>query len=302
MTEQATEPRLDTETSDSGQPQAEPVRGGWLAFAAVAYLVVMLAVLRRFIEPASGDTALASAAGSLMQLTLAGILAGAAVGAWSSARFASTKGISRYLIAISAGVVTGALAGVAVLLVRGMPNGAVWTLAAVLGLSGAVGGALSTIRPAAIVRAGMTSTLTAVIFFNLLQLNSSPLLRFFGADGTGAGNESANGYLALTQALVAGIAGGLISFWLMRREGVTRWPLFALAGGLPGLVWIVGDVFTRLGTANLLTLASTDAAGDRMIQYGLGASRINTGLVLFFIGAVTAIVALGRTLPKPADR
>jgi hypothetical protein len=287
-----TAPRTSTEAP------AQATRGGWLAFVAVAWLIAMLTVLRRFIEPSSGDTALATAAGSLMQLTLAGILAGAAMGSWAAARFQNLQRGTRYALPVLTGVLTGAVAGVAVLLVRGMPSGAVWTLALVLGLSGAVGGGLSTIRPAAIVRAGVTSTIVAVIIFNLLQLYSTPLLNLFGADGTQAGNDAANGYLRTTQALIVGVTGGLIAFWIMRREGVTRWPLYLLAGGLPGLLWIVGDIFTRVGTAKLLTLASTDAFGDRVIQHGLGTSRIITGMVLFFLGAITAMIALGRTMRK----
>lgn len=291
-----TAPRTSTEAP------AQSATGGWLAFAAVAWLIAMLSVLRQFIGSASGDTALAMAAGSLLQLTLAGILAGAAMGSWSAVRFPNLKLGTRYALPVLAGVLTGAPAGVAVLLVRGMPSGAVWALGLILGLSGAVGGGLSTIRPAVIVRAGVTSTLIAVIIFNLLQLYSSPLLRLFGADGTQAGNDAANGYLRTTQALVVGIVGGLIAFWIMRREGITRWPLYLLAGGLPGLLWIVGDIFTRIGSAKLLTLASTDAFGDRVIQHGLGSSRIITGMLLFFVGAMTAMIALGRTMPKKASR
>ncbi len=295
MTEQAT-------LAPAAQSEAPAARGGWLAFAAVAYLIAMLSMLRQFIDSANADIALATAASSLTLFTLAAIVAGAAMGAWSTSRFPNLSGGTRYAVPVVAGVLTGAVAGAAVLLVRGMPTGAMWTLALILGLCGAVGGALSLLRPAAVVRAGTTATLTALVCFSVLQIFSSPLLRFFGADGTVAGNESANGYLRITQAMLMGILGGLFAFWVMRREGMTRWQLFLLAGGMPGLVWILGDVFTRLGTAKLLTLASNDALGDRIIQHSLGGGRIVTGMLLFFLGSITAIIALGRTMPKKADR
>ena len=181
-----------------------------------------------------------------------------------------------------------------------------WVLALILGFAGAVGGALSMIRPQMIVSAAVVATLVNVFLFNVMQVNSSWLLPIFGADGTAAADQAASGYLSATQALVAGLIGGYVAYRVMRREarlaGVTpRWPLYLLAGGLPGLLWIVGDLVTRVGTSRLLTLVSSDAAGDRLVQQGLGASRLNTGLVLFFIGAITAMVAFGRTLPRKAD-
>ncbi|HCU51799.1 MAG TPA: hypothetical protein DGG94_18700 [Micromonosporaceae bacterium] len=273
----------------------------------MAWLIAVLTMLRRMLGPDGGDIALATAAGSLLQLTLAGILAGAAVGLWASCQVAARSArIPRQLVTVVAGLLTGALASISVLLVRGMPTGAIWVLALILGIAGAIGGALSTLRPQMIVYAGVVATLLNVFFFNVMQLNSSWLLRMFGADGTDAGNQSAGGYLAFTQALFAGVLGGYVAYRMMRREasaaGATpRWPLYLLAGGIPGLLWIVGDIITRVGASRLLTMASSDTAGDKLIQHGLGSSRLNTGLVLFFIGGITAMVAFGRTLPRRPD-
>jgi hypothetical protein len=279
------------------QKNHEPARGGWLAFVAVAWLVLVLAALRKSLVPDSGDLALATAAGSLLQLTLAGILAGAAMGIWAGGQFAR---FPRPLVTTAAGLITGALASVAVLFVRGMPNGAIWVLALALGLAGAIGGALSALRPDVIARAGVIATLVNLAFFNLMQLNSSWLLKVFGADGTDAGNQAAGGYLSLTQALLAGLLGGYLAYRVVRQSGVTlRWPYYLLAGGTPGLLWIVGDLITRIGAARLLTLASVDPNGDKVIMHSLGASRVNTGLVLFFVGGLIAMIAFGRTLKRP---
>jgi hypothetical protein len=276
----------------------EPAKGGWLAFAAMAWLVLVLAVLRRSLIPHSGDLALATAAGALLQLTLAGMVAGGAAGLWAVGQITRAP---RALVTVSAGLVTGILASLAVLFVRGMPSGAIWVLALALALAGAVGGGLSALRPNMIAYAGVLATLVDLIFFNVLQLNSSWLLKVFGADGTDAGNKSAAGYLSLTQALLAGLLGGYLAYRVVRRTagGEVRWPSYLLAGGIPGLLWIAGDIMSRVGVARLLTLASADPAGDRVIMSSLGASRINTGLVLFFVGGLTAMIAFGRTLKRP---
>ena len=102
--------------------------------------------------------------------------------------------------------------------------------------------------------------------------------------------------IRLVEPRLAGVEGGL-GLGVEAPDRFRQQPL----GGLPGLLWIVGDLVTRVGTSRLLTLISSDASGDRLVQQGLGASRLNTGLVLFFIGAITAMVALGRTLPRKTD-
>jgi MFS family permease len=302
-----TPPSSINDSPGTGKMSETPARGGWLAFAAVLWLIAVLTIVRNFLAPTSGDIALAAAATSLLQLTLAGILAGAAVGIWVSGQVAArTSRVPRQVVTVAAGLITGALASASVLLVRGMPANAVWVLALILGFAGAVGGALSMIQPQIIVTAAVVATLVNVFLFNVMQVNSDWLLPIFGANGTAAADQAASGYLSAVQALVAGLIGGYVAYRVVRREarlaGVTpRWPLYLLAGGLPGLLWIVGDLVTRIGTARLLTLVSSDAAGDRLVQEGLGASRLNTGLVLFFIGAITAMVAFGRKLPRKTD-
>ncbi len=279
---------------------AREAGGGWLAFAGIALLIGVLTVLRRQLALGGGDLALSSASSALPLLTIAGIAAGAAVGLWVVGRFSFSGGGQRTAATVAAGSVTGAMASASVLLIRGIPAEAAGVMALVLGVAGALGGALASVRPQPIVRGGIVATLTALVLFFVVAFNSNWLLRLFGDDGTLTGRESANGLLAGAQALTVGLVCGLVAFFTIRRSGV-RWPAYLLAGGMPGLLWIVGDIVTRLGTAKLLTLAASDPAGDRQIHQSLELGRINTGLVLFFVGAITAIIALGRTLPRKTD-
>lgn len=287
---------MTASAADTAHTQRASSQGGWLAFGGIAMLIASLTILRRALGGDGGDLALSIAYSALPLLTLTGITAGAAVGLWIFSRYGRT------VLSVLAGAITGALASAAVLLVRGMPGGAVAVVATALALAGALGGALTIIRPIEVVRGGCAATLSALIIFMVVAFNSSWLLRAFGADGTDAGNRAANGWLAGTQALAVGLIGGLIAYWVLRRSKTTLgWPAYTLAGGMTGLLWIVADLFTRIGTARLLALTSADAAGDRLLQSGLGAGRINTGLVLFFVGAITAMIAFGRTLPRRAD-
>lgn len=303
MTEPVTVTPPEAPVSGTPEKPWETARGGWLAFAGIVLLIAALSILRRSLGGFGGDMALSIASNAILLLTLAGITAGAATGLWAAGQF---RRVPRMAATAGAGAVTGALASASVLLMGGMPTGAVAVIAAALALAGALGGLIAAIRPDAIVRGGVAATLSVLVFFFVAAFNNTWLLKVFGGDGTVAGNQAANGLLAGAQALTAGLIGGLIAFLVMRHDARTsgvalRWPGYLFAGGTPGLLWIVGDVFARIGTSRLLTLASADATGEQMFQNGLSWGRIFTGMVLFFVGSITALVALGRTLPRQTN-
>jgi hypothetical protein len=263
-------------------------------------LVVSLAILRRQLSLDGGDVALTIASGSLPLLTLSGISAGAAMGLWAVHQ-GFFRRVPRIAASVLAGSITGVLASASVFMVRDIPWAAVLVLALALALAGALGGLIAAVRPAAIPRAGIPATLVALVLYFVLAYNSSWLLPIFGGDGTPAGNYAANGLLAATQALVTGIVCGWIAYRSIRRSGEKlRWPTYMIAGGMPGLLWIVGDLFARVGTTRLFSLASSDTTVDRLYASGLGVGRIITGMLMFFAGALAAMIAFGRTL-KPSD-
>jgi hypothetical protein len=284
--------------TDRRAPERAAGRSGWIAFAGIALLIAALVVLRRSLSLDSGDVALVIAWGSLPLLTLSGISAGAAAGLWAAQLF---HRVPRIAASVIAGSATGVLASAAVFMLRGVPSSAILVLALALALSGALGGAIAAIRPVEIARGGVPATLVALLLFFVVAFNSSWLLPLFGADGTAAGNRSANGLLAGAQALLIGLVSGFVAYFTIKRSRATcRWPVYMLAGGLPGLFYIIADLFTRIGTKQLLGLATADTTVDRLISGDLGAGRINTGLVLFFVGAITAMLAFGRTLKASA--
>jgi hypothetical protein len=178
-------------------------------------------------------------------------------------------------------------------------------LAEALGVAGGLGGALGTLRPATVVVAGISATLATTIVMFAVNLFQGPLLDAFGRDGTIPGNQAAAGYFATVIALTAGLTAGLGAFWWLRRAARRgtqnlRWPAYFAAAAVPGLLLILASLFTMLGAPRLLALAAADTTGDEMVQAGLDWPRLKAGMIVFFIGTITAIIAFGKTLPKPS--
>lgn len=316
MTEPAiatsTEPvrRSGAEPPAAPTPPRAPSTTGWLAFSALAWLLVTLLFYRTAFTGEAGDWSLVMAAILLPQVIQANLLAGAAVGLWSTLALGRRKpwaerGVGRWAVGTAAGLLTGTLASGAVLLAYGMSARAVGVVAVAVGVAGALGGALGAIRPARILAAGLSAALLVLIFLNVVALFSTPLLNAFGSGDTAAERYSANGLLAGTTAIIAGLIAGLAAYWRIRRATMrsgdtAKWPVYLAAGAAAGLLLIVAEFCTRLGVAQLLSLAEADISADSEILSFIAASRLNTGLVVLFVGALTTTIAYGRSLPKAA--
>jgi hypothetical protein len=303
-------------TATSAQPQrpAEPDGArtpsttGWLAFSALAWLLVALLFYRTAFTGAEGDYNLVLAAMLLPLVVQASLVAGAAVGLWSTQalgrrRHWADRGAGRWAVGAGAGLLTGTLASGAVLLAYGMSARAVGVVAIAVGASGALGGALGAVRPARILAAGLSAALAVLVFLNVMARFSTPLLDAFGSGDTAADHYAANGLLAGTTAMVAGLIAGLVAYWRVRhaarRAGDSpAWPVYLAAGAAAGILLIVAELCIRLGVSQLLSLASADISADADILSFAAASRRNTGLVVCFVGAITTIIAYGRSLPK----
>jgi len=295
MTQPDTAPRVQP----AGSP--DPPKVGvstTLAVIGLVWLAVTLAVGRGSLHGSGGDIALSTAVLSLPALIQAALFAGATTG--FAVGFAVTQTGRRYLIAVLSGLGIGALALAVVLLAYAMPTGAGIALAATVALASALGGALSAVRPAPMISSGLLAVVPVLVIGYLVGHFSEDLLRLFGDTGSAAGRYSASGYLGFTSALVQGLVAGLVAYLLLRRSGL-KFPAYGLAGALPGLVIGVAEVFTRVAAPRLLSLASEVSAWDKIV-YDLGnGNRANQALVVFFVGALTAIIAHGRTLPRSAS-
>lgn len=284
--------------AEEADPVPAPVPGvAVLAILAVTWLAATLWVLRREISTSVSEAVgIASAAISLPTVVSAGLVAGTASGLLAgtfAARRRSWPAATRWVAALGASIVVGVLAAIAVVAGYGGPAAGVLagTVAAAVILGGAVAGLPNPYVVAAVVTGALT--VFAVLFlFNFFQ---DPLLSL-----------GARGWLALASSVVSGLASGVVAFAYLRRAsrrpGVSpRWPSYMLAGGGVGLLLLVTEVVTRIGGAQILESVSELSLADRAFRSGADASRVRFALLVLFIGALSATIAFGRTLKRPAS-
>jgi hypothetical protein len=282
----------------AAQPSAAAVPTGVttaIAVVGLVWLAITLAVGRGTLQGSAGDVALSTATLSLPALVQAALFAGAAAGFVVSLSVGRTG--LRYVAGVLAGLGIGLLALAVVLVAYAMPAGGDTGLGITLAIAAALGGALGAVRPAPMIAAGLLAMTPVLVLGYVVGHFSEDLLRLFGASGTAASRYNASGYLGFTSALAQGLLAGLVAFFVLRRSGL-KFPAFGLAGALPGLVLGVAEVVTRLAAPRLLSL-STEVSGWDKVVYELGnGNRTNQALVVFFVGALTTIIAHGRTLGR----
>jgi hypothetical protein len=288
---------VDRQTPAGVPPAALVPTGVSTAIAVIGlvWLAVTLAVGHGSLHGSTGDIALSTAVLSLPALIQAALFAGAASGFATS--LSITRSGLRYIVGVLVGLGVGALAFAVVLVAYGMPVGAGTAVAASVALAGALGGALGAVRPAPIVSAGLFAMVPVLILGYLIGHFSEDLLKLFGDTGSAAGRYSASGYLGFFEALLQGVSAGIVAYLMLRRSGL-KFPAYGLAGALSGLIIGVAEIFTRVATPRLLSMAGEVSAWDKIV-YELGnGNRTNQALVVFFAGALTAIIAHGRTLGR----
>jgi hypothetical protein len=132
------------------------------------------------------------------------------------------------------------------------------------------------------------------------------LLPVLGSGDTAASQTSAASWFGLVQSVLSGVAGGIVAYQVLRRArrratgADLRWTLYALAGAGPGLLLVVGEGLTRTAGSRVLELAGKVSELELTVQQMLSGSRLNNGLIVLFVGAFTAIIAVGRTLGPAA--
>ena len=139
-----------------------------------------------------------------------------------------------------------------------------------------------------------------------LNLFQTPLLALFGAGGDQAAQAGAVSWFALTQSVTSGLAAGLVADLVLRpgrrRAGTgPAWPLYAVAGAGPGILLVVAAALARTAGARVIDLAGRVSEIELAAQELLSGSRINNALIVTFVGAITAIIAVGRTLRPVPD-
>jgi hypothetical protein len=249
----------------------------------------------------AGDelNAVLQAADALPVVISASVLAGAA-SSMTALGWRRVDDRLRWPLALGVGALVGALALGLVLLGYGHRTSIVALAVAVLAAA-VLGGALGALKPGELASAGVAGTL--VVFLVSIALHSFPgqLMRLFGAGGSPGSVLSAATRLALTTSLVGGVLAGLLAFWLLYRSCKTRRFLaYLAAGAFPGVVLLLAELVTRVGGAQLFHVVSGLSSGDQTLVDYWANTRLDHALVVLFVGAITAVLCFGRSLPPKA--
>ncbi|MFI7425507.1 hypothetical protein ACIBPB_00830 [Micromonospora sp. NPDC049836] len=280
-----------------------------LALVAVGWLAAMLWSTRAAISSAAaGVTAISLSAYALPGVITAALVAGAAVALAVANRF--ERATVRFLAAVGTGLLVGLAAAVAINLTYA-DNATTNTIAGTTAAAAIIGGALAGARNAPVVGGLAAATLAAQLFVVLFSRARDPLSDLFGAGESQQSMLDAAKWVSRTESLLAGLVAGLVAFgyltWARRRAarrdgavGQPRWPAYLLAGAGPGLLLLLTEVIIRIGGRGLLDLAAALSEADEVAQTALGTSRVDNGIWVLFVGALTALIAFGRTLgPRP---
>lgn len=281
---------------------------GILAGLSLAWLAVMLWVAHASVSSDAGAVALATAASSLPSLVSAALVGGAATGLLASGLPGAPAGSgrsagARFGTTVGAGAVIGLAAGIAFIAVSGT-DPARMVLAGTLAAGATLGGAIAGLRATRVVLAAVAAALAVFITGFALGLVKAPIQDLYGAGGGEAARLSAAGWFAATSATACGLAAGFTAYRVLggaRRRPALRWPAYLVAGAGPGVLLLVTEVIVRTGGAKLLGLVREISDADRVLQTWAGGSRVNNALVVLFVGAIVAIIGLGRTLGTPAS-
>ncbi|WP_027659324.1 hypothetical protein [Salinispora fenicalii] len=305
----------------AGTPSA-PARAGILApgapvlgLLALGWLAAMLWSTHSVIDSAAaGVTAISLSAFALPGVISAALIAGTAF-ALFGADLLAQQGRDRSTLRFVAAIASGLLIGLAAAFAINLTFADTATTNVIAGTTAAaaiIGGGIAATRRAPVIGAVVAAGLGTLVFVVAFSWARDPLFDLFGAGETQESLLSAAKWVSRTESLLAGLVAGLLAFgyltWSRRRAArrsdppTLRWPAYLIAGAGPGLLLLVAEVILRIGGRRLLDLASALSEADAVAQTSLGTSRVDNGIWVLFVGALTAMIAFGRTLgPAPLD-
>ncbi|MFJ6195331.1 hypothetical protein [Micromonospora sp. NPDC092111] len=311
-----TDPAGDDTATGPATSAAHAPAAPVLALLAVGWLAAMLWSTREAIHSAAaGLTAISLSAFALPGVISAALVAGAAVALAASelaARRLGDRASLRFAAAIGAGMLTGLGTAITINLTYA-DNATTNTIAGTSAAAAIIGGAIAGARTPGPVGAVVTAALGTLVFVVAFSRARDPLFDLFGSDGSQASLVGAAKWVSRTESLLAGLVAGLLAFgyltWARRRAvrqdpatPAPRWPGYLLAGAGPGLLLLLAEVIIRIGGRTLLDLAGALSEADAVAQTSMGTSRVDNGIWVLFVGALTALILFGRTLgPTPRD-
>ena len=213
---------------------------------------------------------------------------------------------TRFAIATGSGLAVGVAGALTIVTI----NTEGWLYAVVGGTVAAaatIGGALTGFRIPRVVNAvGWAAGAVFAVGF-VLNLFQGPLLDALSSGETDS-RANATQWFTYGQGLLGGLAAGLVSYHVLRRARRRSggqdmpWPLYGLAGAGPGLLLVIAEILTRTAGHRVLDLAGKVSELELVVQQMLSGARLNSALIVLFIGAISATIAVGRTInPAPEE-
>ncbi|MEU7907782.1 hypothetical protein [Actinoplanes sp. NPDC049118] len=305
----------DSEVKAAGNAQegAEraPSNGVLLAAVGAVWMIAMLWSARATITSrADAEMEVTSTAYAMPGAVSASLVAGAAVALAVLAlvtRSGRARSVTvRFVIATGTGLAIGALGALSIITI----NTEGWLYAVVGGTVAAaatIGGALGGLRYPRVTAAACWGAVAVFVVGFVLSYVQDALLPVLGSGDTAESQAGAAGWFTLVQSVIGGLAGAVVAYRVLRRArrrsggADVGWPLYALAGAGPGLLLVAGEVLTRTAGSRVLELAGKVSELELTVQQMLSVSRLNSALIVTFVGAFTAIIAVGRTMGTAAE-
>jgi hypothetical protein len=281
--------------------------GAQVGFAVLWLVAALRAAHASILRNADDEAvALSSVAGALPGVIAATLFAGAAVGflvVVIAPRFVEGLPVGgpparRAIAGGTGGLAVGLLTLAAILSTFGT-NSSIVRLAVTVAVAGLLGGLAAGLPPRVLAAglAGMSVVLLVGLVFSRQQ---SWLGDLIGGGDTIAEKAAASTNLAYIQSAVAGLLAGYLAYRVLR-PARRIWPWFLLAGALPGLGLLVTEGLTRTGGAALLSIIRGFSPIDEAAVDLYDFSRFRHALIVLFLGGITTMIAVGRTLNHPEN-
>lgn len=272
---------------------------GWLSL----YVLSLYHMLGS--ELSSNQGAIVILALSLSGFFLGGFFAGSVMGLiwgeWSTHAKGPAAYLARPFMALFGALLVAMAAGVTVFLLFLSAPSVAGLLSGSLALSILIGGCLGITRRSNPIAAGLVAFVPLLLLMAARGYAMDPIFNLLEDLGD---FDRLTGYQASQTILnlLAGVICGLVAFAFLRlanRTG-TLWT-YMVAGGIPGLIWLIAEIFNGVTGQLLLNLVGDLSVLDQATRHFALEAQLNGSLTVLFAGATTAVLAFGLLLPKNDD-
>jgi hypothetical protein len=286
---------VSSEVSATESGQRRPIT---VVVVALALLALTLWSTYSVIANAASEFLITTLAALVLpSVLLATILAGGAAGILAVGRLPW-----RPLLAGAAGGLAVGLLAMGGMLVAYHQGPAVPYVAAVVAVTGALGGATAALRPVDAGTAGIAGGVAATALGLVAAYFQNDLVDLFGNQETVGTMAEAASRLQLTTSVLSGVLAGAVAFAFLRRSGLALpWPVYPAAGAAAGVLTLVATLLGWLGRLPLTRIVEDFSSFDAQIIYSRLPEQVNHGMIVLFAGAFTAMILVGRTMRRPTQ-